>query len=168
MNERLQVVDENDQPVSIAAREEAWANGLILRSVHIVLRDKGGNFLLQKRSMHKKENPGKFTWAASGHVDEGEDYETAALREMKEEIGIATSLRFVGKDRFTFEHDPTPLQYFIAVFTAEITHDTTLSLDPSEVSDTVWLSPNELRESVATNPGNFTLKMRTTYEKFFS
>lgn len=88
MKERLQVVDDNDQPIGVATREEAWAKGMILRHVYVVLRDLDGNFLLQQRNLAKKSNPGKWTWAATGHVDEDETYEIAAPRELQEEIGI--------------------------------------------------------------------------------
>ena len=41
--------------------------------------------------------PGKITSSAGGHVDEGENYKTAALRELKEELGISTPLRDLGR-----------------------------------------------------------------------
>lgn len=97
MSERIQIVDEDDQPIGASTRQEAWANGSYYRLVQIVLRDEDGDFLLQKRSMEKPLYPGRWTNAASGHVDEGETYETSAPRELAEEIGVEVPLTFVGK-----------------------------------------------------------------------
>lgn len=167
MPERLQVVDENNNPVGLATREEAWEKGLILRNVNIILRDPDGNILLQLRSLNKTENPGKWTWAASGHVDEGDDYVTAARRELFEEIGIEADLEQIGIERFDYDDVSGVQHYFTAAFSGKISRDTVLKLDPSEVAQTRWFTPNELHHLVATKPDDFTHKMRATYEKFF-
>lgn len=44
MPERIQIVDENDQPMGASTRQEAWANGSYYRLVQIVIRD----FLVSK------------------------------------------------------------------------------------------------------------------------
>ena len=168
MPERLQVVDENDQPIGVATREGAWEKGLILRHAYCCIRDSDGNFLLQQRSLKKKSNPGTWTWAATGHVDEGETYEVAAKREMLEEIGIKTLLTKVGKLRATRPNEYGVVNCFIAVFVGEITRDTTITVDPEEVETTRWFTPEELHKFVAKTPENFTPNMRATYEKFFS
>src|ERR1044072_9307689 len=97
MPERIQIVDENDQPIGASTRQEAWASGSYYRLVQIILRDKEGNFLLQKRSSKKALYPNRWTNAASGHVDEGETYETSAPRELQEEVGISVPLEFLGR-----------------------------------------------------------------------
>lgn len=168
MTERLQVVDENDTPIGmVAAREEAWAKGLILRHAYCVIRDIDGNFLLQQRSKTKKSNPEKWTWAATGHVDEGETYEVAAAREMQEEIGVTTSLSFIGKFRSTHPNKYGVVDSFIGVFTGTIAHDTPLTVDPEEVQATRWFSPEELRE-LTRDTEKFTPNLLTTYNAFFS
>jgi len=58
------------------------------------LRGENGNFVLEKRSLEKPLYPGRWTNAASGHVDEGE---TSAPRELKEENGVDVRLIFIGK-----------------------------------------------------------------------
>lgn len=166
MKEQLQVVDENDQPIGVATREEAWSQGLILRHAYIVLRDPDGNFLLQQRSLVKKSNPSKWTWAATGHVDAGETYETAAPRELMEEIGVATDLTYVGKLRSTHPNKYGIVDSFIGVFTGTIPADTPITIDPTEVETTRWFSPGELHHLVTNTPDSVTHNMRTTYYEF--
>jgi len=47
-----------------------------------------GDLWLQKRSLRKDKNPGVWDSSVSGHLDAGEDYLTAAIRELGEEIGV--------------------------------------------------------------------------------
>lgn len=168
MNERLQIVDENDQPVGHATREEAWAKGFILRHAYMVIRDQSGNFLLQQRSLKKKAGPGIWTWSATGHVDEGESYETAAHRELLEEVGLKADLEFVGKYRSTQPNDFGVLDVFVSIFTGTIDRSTPIMIDPEEVATTDWVSEKELDERVSSHPEQFTRNMIDSYQRFFA
>ena len=48
-----------------------------------------GELFLQKRSPWKDKHPNKWDSSAAGHLDAGEDYETAARRELSEELGLS-------------------------------------------------------------------------------
>lgn len=168
MTERLQVVDENDQPIGVATREEAWAKGMILRHVYIVIRDTDGNFLLQQRCKKKKSNPGKWTWAATGHVDAGESYDDAAPRELLEEVGLQAELSPLGKLRTSHTNKYGLVDCFISVFTGTISRDDKITVEPDEVERTKWFSPYELRALITDNPEQVTHNMKTTYQEFFS
>lgn len=89
MSALIQVVDKDDVPIGVATKEEAWKRGLAHRIVRIMLEDASGRLLLQKRSAQKDIYPGCWDHSAAGHVDAGEDYETAAYRELEEELGIS-------------------------------------------------------------------------------
>lgn len=165
MTERVQFVDENDNPIGAGPREEAWEKGIALRHAYIVLRDKDGNFLLQQRSQLKKKNPGRYTYAATGHVDEGESYDEAAVRELKEEVGIDANLTLI--DKSSYMSDEVNAQVFIAIYSGEIDHDVQLVLDPEEVSGTRWFTKTELDEAVSKTPESFSPNMVKTYKKIF-
>jgi isopentenyl-diphosphate Delta-isomerase len=81
------VVNERDEVVGRAPRAEVHAKGLMHRAVHVLVFNKRGEVFLQKRSMKKDRQPGKWDSSASGHVDSGEDYDACAARELEEEIG---------------------------------------------------------------------------------
>ena len=56
------------------------------------------------RSKHKDSFPGLWDVAAAGHIEIGEEPLTAALREIKEELGLevhANSLKFIDKRQFS-------------------------------------------------------------------
>ncbi len=78
-------------------------DGDLHRTVHIwVIRkraDGGLDVLLQKRGEHKDAYPGCYDISSAGHVQAGDDFETSALRELEEELGIIAEkedLRFIG------------------------------------------------------------------------
>lgn len=56
--------------------------------VHLRLFNSIGELYLQKRSMLKDIQPGKWDTSVGGHVDPGETVETALARETGEELGL--------------------------------------------------------------------------------
>lgn len=88
--EVFEVVDTDGNVLGHATRREVHKNpSLLHRVVHVLVFDRNGNLLLQKRSQHKDIAPDRWDTSVGGHVNPGEDIYTAALREMKEELGIA-------------------------------------------------------------------------------
>ena len=87
-DELLDVVNENDEVIGVKSRGEIHAEGLMHRAVHILLFNNAGELFLQKRSLSKDEQPGKWDSSAAGHVDSGEGYLDCACREINEELGI--------------------------------------------------------------------------------
>jgi 8-oxo-dGTP pyrophosphatase MutT (NUDIX family) len=57
------------------------------RFAGVVLVDRNGSILLQERDEHPRIDPEKWG-LAGGHVEPGEDFETAAYRELEEETGV--------------------------------------------------------------------------------
>ncbi|MBN2643450.1 MAG: NUDIX domain-containing protein [Victivallales bacterium] len=91
--EYFDVVDEHNVVIGSAPRSECHGNpGLIHRTSHVVVFHSDGRLLLQKRSMSKDIQPGKWDTAVGGHLDPGEDFITAAKREMSEELGVKKDL----------------------------------------------------------------------------
>jgi isopentenyldiphosphate isomerase len=98
MTEYFEVVDEKDNVIGKARREECHSETKLLhRSIGIIITNSKGEFLFQKRSMRKDTDPGRWVVGVGGHVDSGESYGRAAEREAAEEIGIACRPRFAFK-----------------------------------------------------------------------
>ncbi|MEP7071115.1 MAG: 16S rRNA (adenine(1518)-N(6)/adenine(1519)-N(6))-dimethyltransferase RsmA [Verrucomicrobiota bacterium] len=95
--EMFPLVDENDVEVAAAPRREVHENNLRHRAVHLLIFNKKGELLLQKRSAGKDRHPLVWDSSAAGHVNAGEEYESAATRELEEELGITTPLTPIGK-----------------------------------------------------------------------
>lgn len=90
MSEYFEIVDDADQVIGMALRSECHGNpSLVHRVAHVLVFDHQGRLLLQKRSMNKDVQPGKWDTSVGGHLDPGETYEVAARREMFEELGVS-------------------------------------------------------------------------------
>src|SRR5579864_5428492 len=86
--EIFDIVNERDEVIGQAPRKEVHARGLWHRAVHVLVFNAHGDVFLQKRSMLKDTAKGKWDSSSSGHLDTGEDYDTCAVRELREEIGL--------------------------------------------------------------------------------
>jgi 16S rRNA (adenine1518-N6/adenine1519-N6)-dimethyltransferase len=95
--ERFAVVDWEDRVVGDAPRATVHGDNLLHRAVHILLFNGAGELFLQKRSRLKDRHPGVWDSSAAGHVDAGEDYDDAAARELREELGVEAQLQRVVK-----------------------------------------------------------------------
>jgi 16S rRNA (adenine1518-N6/adenine1519-N6)-dimethyltransferase len=95
--EILAVVDQNDQPLEPMDRATIHRENLLHRAVHILLVNRHGELLLQKRSHRKDRFPQCWDSSASGHVDADESYEDCATRELQEEIGVTATLAKLGR-----------------------------------------------------------------------
>lgn len=96
-SERFPVVDGQDRLLGDAPRAEVHGNNLRHRAVHILVFNRLGELFLQKRSCWKDRHPRLWDSSAAGHVDAGEDYDAAANRELREELGVSAELRRVVK-----------------------------------------------------------------------
>ena len=87
--ELIDIVDENGNFTGeVMDKEEAHDKNLLHNEIAVFIINDKGQVLLEKRSANKRFDPNKWALCA-GHVDAGESLESAALREMKEEVGIS-------------------------------------------------------------------------------
>lgn len=94
-------VDENDRELGIISRERAHGEGLRHRIAVVYVTRADGQILVQERMN------GRLDHSSAGHVDPGEDYLTAAKRELREELGMSAELREVGRIiSAPIEHEP--------------------------------------------------------------
>ena len=167
MSERIIFVDANDEPIGVGTREEAWAKGIHMRIVRVILRDENGRILSQHRSNQKKSYPNRWTDSASGHVDEGDTYDSAIAREAKEEIGVTTDITYLGKFASKdIQKDKTILE-FNAIYEGSITSTTPLALQESEVSEVKWFELDELKQAMQDDPEQFTPGFREVIRRFY-
>jgi isopentenyl-diphosphate delta-isomerase type 1 len=93
MEEIFPVIDETGKVTGKATRSECHSGSKILHPViHLHVFNSSGELLLQKRSMSKDIQPGKWDTSVGGHVDFGETIEEALFREVREELGITDFL----------------------------------------------------------------------------
>lgn len=88
-NELFPLVNEEGVVTGSATRAYCHSGAKPLHPVvHLHIFNEAGELYLQKRAMHKDIQPGKWDTAVGGHVDYGEDVESALFREAREELGV--------------------------------------------------------------------------------
>lgn len=86
---QLELFDQNNLPLSILKSKVAvHQDGDWHRTSEIVVLNQQDEVLLSLRHPDKKYLPNYWDVCLGGHLDPGESYEQAALRELEEEIGI--------------------------------------------------------------------------------
>lgn len=147
-------VDENDNVIGAGTKEEYLRKGIVHRIARVFLFNSKGEILLQKRAATLRAYPGQWDQSVAGHVDEGESYDDAAIREMKEEVGVVTKLHFVGKYYSEEIMGDILKKRFSALYTGVTDADPVP--DASEVSEIRWVSRDELRNWIARQEADFT------------
>lgn len=148
--ELFDIVDENDRVLRAESRETVHVNNFLHRAVHMLVFNDQGELFLQKRSLWKDRNPGLWDSSAAGHVDSGEDYTTAASRELSEELGIPSPpLTRIGR--------LTPCETtgweFIEVYRA--THNGPFHPAPMELETGAFFPLDQIRQWAARSPADF-------------
>jgi len=67
----------------------------LVKAVIIIVRDKNNNYFVHQRNNNKKTSPNLFGLGAGGHIEEGETKEEAAKRELFEETGLKSELKYL-------------------------------------------------------------------------
>lgn len=164
--EMLDIVDENNQITGQKEeRKIAHEKCLWHRHVSCWIMNEKGELLFQKRAESKKRNPNK--WAKTGgHVDAGENVETAIIREVKEEIGIDLDKKDIELLTIKKSED-LKNKYFAYDFFARVNYlveDYTLQKE--EVSEVKYMTIEEIEKIKENNDQNYTFS-KWSNESFY-
>lgn len=128
--EMIEVVDSAGNVIRLARRSEVHGNpSLMHRVVHVLVFSSDGRLYLQKRSMRKDVAPGLWDTSVGGHVDPGEALPEAALREMKEELGVECEPEYLYTYVHTNDYETEQVHSF------RCTHDGPFSFNEEEMDE---------------------------------
>jgi isopentenyldiphosphate isomerase len=161
-NELLPVVDENDCIVDTCPRYLVHASGLRHRAVHILVFNEQGQLFLQKRSMKKDLNGGLWDTSAAGHVDADEDYDSTAVRELEEELGI--SIIHTLEPLFKLPADENTGMEFIQVY--RFIHNGPFILAADEIDEGDWFNVVDISERIAADDQLLTDAFKAIWRQF--
>lgn len=160
--EILDIVDENDNIIGSAPKEEIYDKKILHRIVHIlVLHPNRSAIYLQKRAATKSFLPNYYCTSAGGHVHSGETHREAAIRELKEEIGITTPIKEV--DTFIFTGD-NGHQRLIKVFVTKASDG--FSFTDGEVSEGTFFPILDAKKMINAN-GKIHPQLKACFDRLF-
>jgi isopentenyldiphosphate isomerase len=158
--EYFEIVDDEDRVIGRAPRSDCHGNpALVHRVAHVLVFNRDGALLLQKRSRHKDIQPGRWDTSVGGHLAPGEDYRQAALREMTEELGVTgVPLTFLYHSRIRNEIEAENVGTFLA------RHDGPFSFPPEEIDEIRFWTAEEIEAALGT--GTFTPNFEEEWRQY--
>ena len=167
LEEKVILVDKNDNQVGLMPKLEAHEKGLLHRAFSIFVFNSRYELLLQKRASSKYHSGGLWTNTCCSHPREGEDTLDAANRRLDEEMGIKTSLRKVYDFIYKAELDNQLTEHeFDHVFYGVCDRDPILNKDEAE--DFKWVDMETLNNDIIKNEDNYTVWFKIAFEYFYN
>jgi len=164
--EQVILVDENDIAIGSMEKLEAHQKGILHRAFSVFIFNNKNELLLQRRALTKYHSAGLWTNTCCSHPQPNEDTLAAANRRLKEEMGMQTALThktsFIYKTNFDnglTEHE------FDHVFIGNT--DTNPIINSEEVDSFKWISLEELKADIKSNPKLYTSWFKIAMEKVF-
>ena len=158
--ELLEIVDENDSVIGVKSRAECHGNPQYTHRVaHVLLFNSSGELLLQKRSMKKDLEPGKWDSSVGGHLEVGETYLQAALREMQEELGIEG---VIVEELFRYQYRDDIQSENVTVY--KTIWDGDIEYDKDEIDQVRFWSIDEIQSSIGS--GIFTPIFEQLFKRY--
>lgn len=155
--ELLDIVDEKNRPLGFSRpRSQVHRDGDWHRTVHIYIFDAEGNLLVQKRSIKKDLNPGRWDMRFGGHILAGQTVDEGVLRELEEETGLKLKLGQLIKGA-CLRRDNMPNREFTQVYFFK--YDPRLGemkFADGEVDESKWMKIAEITASMEKHPDSWT------------
>jgi len=153
--EEVVLVDQEDKEIGREEKIKAHQEAKLHRAFSIFILNSRGEWLLQKRAKEKYHCGGLWTNTCCSHPRPGEAVEEAAHRKLKQEMGFDCDLKRV----FSFIYN-APFDNGLTEH--ELDHvligkwDGEPEMNPEEVEEFKWISPEELKKDVLEHPEKYT------------
>ncbi len=154
--EKVILVDSLDNAIGEKDKKEAHEKALLHRAVSVFIFNSGKQLLLQQRALNKYHSASLWSNTACTHPYPGEKTKDAAVRRLKEEMGIKTELvkifDFIYKEKLDNKLTEYEFDHVFVGFTDEIPDP-----DPHEVSSFRYVDINTIKTQINNSPESFTI-----------
>lgn len=140
-DEWLDVLDDDNRVIGRELRSVVHQRGLRHRGADVFLFTREGKLLVQTRTLTRATFPGALDCSAAEHVQAGEDFLQAALRGMREEIGVTDVALTPVVD---FSNNNSPNDRETSRLFQGIVDPAQVQFDPVEVARIDYFTPSEL------------------------
>lgn len=150
-DELLDIVNDEDIVIEQQMRSVVHQLGLQHRGVHVFLFTQDGKMLIQKRSADRVY-PSLLDCAVSEHVKAGESYFDAAIRGLKEEMGVdGITIKPLAKFRMNYGVNDNE----ISVLYEGVVDPTLVNFDSEEIEDIAYYNIEEIQQMIKNDNTKF-------------
>ncbi|GAB4497078.1 MAG: hypothetical protein OHK003_04420 [Anaerolineales bacterium] len=144
-DELLDIVDDEDEVTGQAMRSVVHQQGLWHRGVHVFLFNERGEMLIQKRSADRASSPSLLDCSVSEHVQAGESYRDAAMRGLKEEMGVeGIEIECLGKIQMEYGPNDNEIS---EIYEGKL-NGKQAQFDPVEIAEIKFMSLDEIQRGI--------------------
>jgi isopentenyl-diphosphate delta-isomerase len=167
-NDLLILVDSDDRDIGFLSKEECHrGNGVLHRAFSVFLASDEGEILLQQRSAQKPLWPMYWSNTCCSHPRRGETVDQAAVRRVREELGLACTIRFLYKFEYQAPYRDVGSEHELChVYLGKLSGQA--RVNPDEIAATRFVKPNALSLEIAQHPERFTPWMKMEWERIRS
>ena len=152
MEEKVVLVNENNEVLGLMPKMEVHEKGLLHRAISILLYNSKGEMLIQQRAKTKYHWPLIWSNAVCSHPRENEDFQDAAQRRLKEELNITCSLKEVYRFIYKAKDEQTGLieHEYDVVFKG--VYDDEIPFNSDEIESIRWITLDNLSQEIEDQP----------------
>lgn len=166
IEEKVILVNENDEQIGLMPKMEAHEKALLHRAFSVFIFNDKNELMLQQRALTKYHSPGLWTNTCCSHQREGESNLDAGKRRLQEEMGFVTELKettsFIYKA--PFDNGLTEHEYD-HVLVGHYNDEPNVNLE--EVASWKWMSLEAVKKDINQNPNLYTEWFKIIFDKFY-
>lgn len=158
-DEIVDIVDKSGSIIGQSKRKDVYRSGLLHPAVNIIIVNSSGQLFIQQRAKNKSAYPLYWDISVSEHLKTGEGYYDAAIRGIREELSITSTLKLLRDihiQRSEYVKNSKLIKEYELVRLYGTVYDGRVDIDPAEVAAGKFISLKNLKELLDNNKIQFT------------
>lgn len=164
--EKVILVDQNDEPIGLMEKIAAHEQALLHRAFSVFVLNDKNEIMLQQRAAHKYHSPLLWTNTCCSHQRPGETNIQAGKRRLQEEMGFEVDLKelfhFIYKAPFDNGLTEHELDHVMVGYSNEAP-----IINKEEVESWKWMAIEDVKEDMLQNPDIYTVWFKIIFDEFY-
>lgn len=164
--EKVILVNENDEPIGLMPKMEAHEKGVLHRAFSVFVLNKANEIMLQQRAAQKYHSPLLWTNTTCSHQREGESNIQAGTRRLQEEMGFTTELKelfsFIYKAPFDNGLTEHELDHVMIGY-----YNEEPNINREEAESWKWMGIDAVKDDMQQHPEQYTVWFRIIFDEFY-
>lgn len=166
IEEKVILVDINDEPLGLMNKIAAHEQALLHRAFSVFVLNDKNEVMLQQRASHKYHSPLLWTNTCCSHQRAGESNIQAGKRRLEEEMGFVTDLKelfhFIYKAPFDNGLTEHELDHVMIGY-----YNQEPNINKEEVESWKWMKIEDIKKDMQVHPEIYTVWFKIIFDKFY-